>query len=106
MSAGLLVEAGFDRVVAEEFIAHKSRLKAPLTERAWADHQREAAKAGWSVVDAAEKVMAKGWKGFEAAYVGVKSAPGRAISSGRSGTDRGAALERALGFNTEDTIDA
>lgn len=44
-------------------------MKAPLTARAWADHVREAQKAGWSAVEAAEKVMAKSWKGFEAKYV-------------------------------------
>lgn len=69
VDASELVKAGFTESVAAEFIEHKRRLKAPLTPRAWADHQREAAKAGWSVVDAAEKVMAKNWRGFEAKYV-------------------------------------
>jgi uncharacterized protein YdaU (DUF1376 family) len=64
-----LVEVGFTPELAAEFIAHKARLKAPLTPLAWADHQREAAKARWSPLQAAEKVMAKGWKGFEAKYV-------------------------------------
>jgi hypothetical protein len=66
---GILVEAGFDRTTAAEFIAHKARAKAPLTERAWADHLREAAKAGWTPKAAAEKVMARNWRGFEAKYV-------------------------------------
>lgn len=64
-----LVAAGFDEITAAEFIAHKSKLKAPLTARAWADHLREASKAGWTPLAAAEKVMAKSWKGFEAKYV-------------------------------------
>ena len=72
----LLVAAGFTPEVAEEFIACKAERKAPLTPRAWADHVREAAKAGWSAVAAAEKVMAKTWKGFEAKYVAEES-PGR-----------------------------
>jgi hypothetical protein len=67
--ASLLVDAGFDESTASEFIAHKLRIKAPLTARAWADHLTESRKAGWSPSDAAEKVMAKSWKGFEAKYV-------------------------------------
>lgn len=70
-----LVAEGFDEATAAEFIAHKARLKAPLTERAWADHLREASKAGWSPMDAAAKVMAKSWKGFEAKYVAGEASP-------------------------------
>lgn len=64
-----LVAAGFDSLTAAEFIAHKARMKAPLTRRAWVDHLREASKAGWTPQAAAEKVMAKAWRGFEAKYV-------------------------------------
>lgn len=69
VAVAVLVDAGFDAQTADEFIAHKDRMKAPLTDRAWKDHLREAGKAGWSPMDAAEKVMAKSWKGFEAKYV-------------------------------------
>ena len=64
-----LVAAGFPEEVANEFIAHKAGVKAPLTDRAWHDHKAEAEKAGWTPLQAAEKVMAKNWKGFEAKYV-------------------------------------
>lgn len=64
-----LVQAGFPPETAAEFIAHKASMKAPLTERAWRDHLAEAEKAGWTPLQAAEKVMAKSWKGFEAKYV-------------------------------------
>jgi uncharacterized protein YdaU (DUF1376 family) len=64
-----LVQAGFPPDTAAEFIAHKAGMKAPLTERAWRDHLAEAEKAGWTPLQAAEKVMAKSWKGFEAKYV-------------------------------------
>lgn len=64
-----LLEAGFDAETAADFIAHKQRVKAPLTPRAWTDHLREAGKAGMTPQAAAEKVMAKGWKGFDASYV-------------------------------------
>jgi hypothetical protein len=65
----LLIERGFDPDTAAEFIAHKAAMKAPLTPRAWADHLAESRKAGWTPQVAAEKVMAKSWKGFEAKYV-------------------------------------
>lgn len=70
-----LIEAGFDEATAAEFIAHKAGKKAPLTERAWKDHLREAKSAGWTALAAAEKVMAKDWQGFEAKYVAGDAAP-------------------------------
>lgn len=70
-----LVAVGFDASTAAEFIAHKQRLKAPLTPRAWADHLHEAEKAGMTPQAAAEKVMAKGWKGFDASYVAGRQHP-------------------------------
>lgn len=81
VAVSVLIKAGFSPEVADEFIAHKARFKAPLTPRAWADHLSESLKAGWTPLQAAEKVMAKGWKGFEAKYVASEtpSAP-RAVS--------------------------
>lgn len=71
----VLIEAGFDEATAEDFIACKAERKAPLTARAWTDHLREAEKAGWSPMAAAEKVMGKTWKGFEAKYVAGETRP-------------------------------
>lgn len=65
----VLVAAGFDEGTAQDFLAHKRARKAPLTERAWTDHVRESASAGWTPMAAAEKVMARNWSGFEAKYV-------------------------------------
>jgi hypothetical protein len=73
-----LVEAGFSEPLAQEFIDHKDRMKAPLTARAWADHCREAQKAGWSPSEAAEKTIARSWKGFESRYVANERPPTRA----------------------------
>ena len=70
-----LEEAGMPADVAAEFIAHKAEHKAPLTERAWRDHLAESTKAGWTPLQAAEKVMAKNWRGFEAKYVADEQAP-------------------------------
>lgn len=83
ISVVILVEAGFSQSLAEGFIAHKDRLKAPLTELAWRDHQREAGKAGWSLIDAAEKAMAMNWKAFQAKYVADERPPARASPSFR-----------------------
>lgn len=69
VSVDVLVAVGFDEATAGEFIAYKAGRKAPLTARAWADHMRESQKAGWTPLAAAEKVMAKHWRGFEASYV-------------------------------------
>lgn len=76
IQAEVLIAAGFDSKTAADFIAHKSRVKAPLTARAWVDHLRESQKAGWTPAAAAEKVMARSWKGFEAKYVANEAAPG------------------------------
>jgi uncharacterized protein YdaU (DUF1376 family) len=69
VALSVLVENGFDEQTAKEFISHKTKIKAPLTARAWYDHLAESQKAGWTPKAAAEKVMAKNWKGFEAKYV-------------------------------------
>jgi hypothetical protein len=100
VSAALLIAAGFPPEVAAEFIDHKRAMKAPLTERAWADHVREAEKAGWTPLAAAEKVMARGWKGFEAAYVGNKGAGG-APARQQSTAERNAEAKRLLGFGNK-----
>lgn len=88
VSVAVLVEAGFEEVAADEFIAHKASMKAPLTARAWADHLAESRKAGWTPAAAADKVMAKSWKGFEARYVASESQPGAGGSHQRGPPDR------------------
>lgn len=82
VAVSVLLKNGFDVLTAEEFIAHKSRMKAPLTARAWDDHLAESVKAGWSPLAAAEKVMAKTWKGFEAKYVASEPKPQQRKHSG------------------------
>lgn len=104
-----LVAEGFDAQTAADFIAHKTGRKAPLTPRAWADHLREAAKAGWTPQQAAEKTMARNWSGFESSYVvgGRPPAPaGKPARAGINQAERAAALQRALGYRDEDVIDA
>lgn len=98
VALSVLVEAGFSPEVAAEFMACKAQRKAPLTARAWADHVRESAKAGWSVVAAAEKVMAKTWKGFEAKYVADEARPGGAPAPSFRERDATAAAARVAEF--------
>lgn len=83
-----LVAEGIDEPTAQEFVAHKARVKAPLTARAWADHLAEARKAGWTPKQAAEKVMARNWKGFEAKYVGNERPPSQASPTGETAYQR------------------
>jgi hypothetical protein len=90
VTAEVLVEAGFDAATAADFIAHKAKAKAPLTPRAWADHLRESAKAGWTPLDAAEKVMARNWKGFDASYVEAKGQAPAARPAPKSFAERDA----------------
>lgn len=80
-----LIAAGFRPDQADDFIACKIDRKAPLTVRAWEDHKREAMKAGWTPAAAAEKVMAKTWKGFEAKYVADEAKPRTGTSSAFAG---------------------
>jgi hypothetical protein len=94
----VLVEAGFDEQAANDFIAHKAGMKAPLTARAWADHLTESRKAGWSPSAAADKVMARSWKGFDARYVANEPAPGRPASQSAEPAWRAEQRERNQAF--------
>lgn len=87
-----LVAAGFHPDLAAEFINHKASVNAPLTVRAWHDHLREARKAGWSPAQAAEKVIARNWKGFDASYV----LKGRSPSSQSMNAHKHAAAAKAI----------
>lgn len=55
--------------VATEFLALRSRKRAPLTEIALAGIQREADKAGLPLGEALRKCVERGWQGFDAAWV-------------------------------------
>lgn len=64
-----LIVEGVDPQVAVEWLALRKRKRAPLTPRAWEAIKREAAKIGWTPAQAVEKANARGWQGFEAAWV-------------------------------------
>ncbi|QDJ44990.1 hypothetical protein [Bordetella hinzii] len=60
---------GVPQDVATEFLALRSRKRAPLTEIALAGIQREADKAGLPLGEALRKCVERGWQGFDAAWV-------------------------------------
>ena len=68
---------GLTEQTAGEFIAHRKAKGAKLTARAWQGVVAEAGKAGWPVEQAVCKALARGWTGFEAAWVASESRPAR-----------------------------
>lgn len=64
-----LVAKGVPHDVATEFLAIRSRKRAPLTELALAGIQREADKAGLPLGEALRKCVERGWQGFDADWV-------------------------------------
>lgn len=64
----MLIASGMSREVANDFIIHRKHLKAPLTVSALDGIQREATKAQMPMNDVATMMMARGWRGFVAAW--------------------------------------
>jgi hypothetical protein len=80
LTASDLVADGLTEETAMDWLAHRKSKKAALTATAWAGIKKEAGKAGWSLQAAVEKAMARGWQGFEAAWVAGESAPGNVVT--------------------------
>jgi len=59
--------------VWQDFIHQRKALKAPLTETALQSIMREASKAGWSLQDAMQESIARGWRSFKAEWVTAKT---------------------------------
>lgn len=72
-----LVADGLSESLAAEFLAHRRGRRAKLTPTAWAGICAEAGKAGLTASDAAAKCIARGWTGFEAAWVAQDRPHGR-----------------------------
>ncbi|MGB4345807.1 MAG: YdaU family protein [Burkholderiaceae bacterium] len=73
---GKLIGLGVTDAVANDFLTIRKKKRAPLTETALVEIQRESAKAGLTLHKALEICCARGWQGFEAGWV-VESAQGR-----------------------------
>jgi hypothetical protein len=52
-----------------DFIAHRKAIKKPFNSYAFKLMQTECKKAGWTMTEAIERVLAEGWTGFKAEYV-------------------------------------
>lgn len=70
MTVPELVADGLTEQTAREYLAHRKEKRARLTPRAWEGIKAEIAKLpGWTNEQGAIKAMARGWQGFEAAWV-------------------------------------
>jgi len=55
-----------------DFLSHRKKLKADLTETALKGIVRETNKAGWKLEDALTECVARGWRGFKSDWVEQK----------------------------------
>ena len=96
----LTVEAlcvdGLAADLAAEYLAMRDRKRARLTARAWAGVAAEIRKAGLSLDAGIAKALARGWVGFEAAWV-TPDATGRGVGVGVNRQEAQEARNRAVG---------
>jgi hypothetical protein len=59
--------------VWQDFITQRKAIKAPLTETALKSIMIEAGKAGWTLQDALQESITRGWRSFKAEWVTAKS---------------------------------
>ena len=78
----LLADHGIVGDLARDFVQHRKAKKAPITKTALDAFQREADKAGVSIVDAVRVSVERGWVGFKAEW--EKPNPSRVAPSGVS----------------------
>jgi hypothetical protein len=67
-----------------EWLAHRKRLKCPVTDTVLRVMRREADTAGITLAEAMETTISQGWKGFRADYVAKR---GGNRTNGHSGTN-------------------
>lgn len=72
-----LVAEGVSNAVATEFLALRSRKRAPLTPLAWAGIRKQVTLAGWSLDEALRKCVERDWRSFEATWVNTERLAGR-----------------------------
>jgi biotin operon repressor len=65
----LLLDAGVDTNVAQDWLRIRKAKKAPLTETAWEGVKREAAAAGMTAAQAVKHATENNWQGFRAAWL-------------------------------------
>jgi uncharacterized protein YdaU (DUF1376 family) len=76
--------------VWSDFLAHRRKLKADVTETAMAGFRREADRVGWRLERAIEESILRGWRGFKADWVKDSDrSNNRQADRGASSGDRG-----------------
>jgi len=65
----ILAEFGIFGDLQSDFIKHRKSLKAPITITVISGYQREADKAGISIVEAVRTSIERGWRGFKAEWI-------------------------------------
>jgi uncharacterized protein YdaU (DUF1376 family) len=58
-----------DQQVWDDFLVLRKAKRAPVTETVLKNLTQEASAAGWTLEDALQKMVAKGWQSFEASWV-------------------------------------
>lgn len=115
LTASDLQADGLTAETAEAYLAHRAKRRAPLTRIAWDGIKAEAQKAaGWTLDDVARKCIARGWTGFEAAWLhDARPANGSGHRPRNDPHDHAAekrrrddAARRLLGFDQEGRTDA
>jgi uncharacterized protein YdaU (DUF1376 family) len=69
----LLSDFGIDGDLSEDFIRHRKSKKASITRTVMAGFQREADKAGISIIDAVRISIERNWQGFNAEWYQSKA---------------------------------
>lgn len=75
LTTGQLQADGLSEETADEWLAHRKRKGSPLTPRAWASLKAEVSKAGWTLEDAVQKALGRGWTGIEAEWLRNQQRP-------------------------------
>jgi uncharacterized protein YdaU (DUF1376 family) len=75
-----LVADGLTEETAAEWLAHRKRVKAPMTPRSWSGIKSQAQKAELPLEEAILMSLRNGWRGFEAAWVRKAGSPQRQSS--------------------------
>jgi hypothetical protein len=73
---------GVSDAVWDDFLTHRNKMRAPVTQTALDGIRREAERAGWSLNSALQECCARGWRGFEAEWLKGKADPHAAPAAG------------------------
>jgi uncharacterized protein YdaU (DUF1376 family) len=95
-----LVADGLTLETANEWLAHRKRIKAPMTPKAWEAIKAQATTAGWQIEQAILHCLANGWRGFNSDWVRGRGQPQR--QSAHTGFEK---VNYNEGINEDGTFD-